>query len=109
MGVGMFLYIVKHSRPDISKSVRKLSKVADGAIEGHFRALLRTIKYVMITEDHGLHLNQQFNNNGFNLEGMSHSEYAGDPDTRISVCPVLLWCTYSMEVKGWEECHAYIY
>jgi hypothetical protein len=32
----MFLYIVKHSRPDFSNSVRELSKVADGATELHF-------------------------------------------------------------------------
>jgi hypothetical protein len=33
MGVGMILYLVKHSCPDISISVRELSKVADGATE----------------------------------------------------------------------------
>jgi hypothetical protein len=36
MGVGMLLHLVKHSRPDISNSVRALSKVADGATEGYF-------------------------------------------------------------------------
>ena len=32
-GVGMLLYLVKHSRPDIANAVRELSKVADGATE----------------------------------------------------------------------------
>jgi hypothetical protein len=84
MGVGMLLYLVKDSRPDISNSVSELSKVADGAIEGHFKALLRSVKYVLGTEDHGLLLQPQLNNNGFYLEGISDSECTGDPDTRIS-------------------------
>jgi hypothetical protein len=85
MGVGKFLNFVKHSCPDISNSVRELSKVADGATEGHFKALLRTIKYVLGTEAHGLILQPKLNNDGFYLEGLSDSEYAGDPDTQISV------------------------
>jgi hypothetical protein len=84
MGVGLFLNLVKHSCPDTSNSVRELSKVVDGATEGHFKALLRTIKYVLGTEDHGLLLQPKFNNDGFYLEGITDSEYVGDPDTRIS-------------------------
>ena len=30
-GVGMLLYLVKHSHPDIANTVRELSKVLDGA------------------------------------------------------------------------------
>jgi hypothetical protein len=30
-GVGMILYLVKHSRPDISNAVRELTKVLDKA------------------------------------------------------------------------------
>jgi hypothetical protein len=52
----MLLYLVKDSCPDISKSVRELSKVAT---EGHFKSFLRTIKYVLGTEDHGLLLQPQ--------------------------------------------------
>jgi hypothetical protein len=54
MGVGMLLYWVKHSLPDISNSVREFSKVAAGANEAHFNALLRTIKYFIDTEHLGL-------------------------------------------------------
>jgi hypothetical protein len=59
MDVGMLLKLVKRSRPDISNSVRDFSKVTDGATEGHFKALLRTIKYVKVTEDQGLLLQPQ--------------------------------------------------
>jgi hypothetical protein len=87
----MFLYLVKHSCPDISNSVRDLSKAADGATENRFKALLRTLKYVLGTEDHGLRLPPKFNNDGFYLEEKSDSEYAGYPDTRISVYGYVLY------------------
>ena len=50
-GVGILLYLVKFSRPDISNSVRELSKVMDKATESHYRSLLRTIKYVLTTQN----------------------------------------------------------
>jgi hypothetical protein len=34
-GVGMLLYLAKHSRPDISNAVRELTKVLDGANNAH--------------------------------------------------------------------------
>lgn len=43
-GVGILLFLVKFSRPDISNSVRELSKVNDGATEEYFKGLMRTIK-----------------------------------------------------------------
>jgi hypothetical protein len=85
MGVGMLFYLVKHSCPEISNSVRELSKVADGATEGHFNALICTFKYVIGTEDLGLQFLPNFNNEGFYLEGISDSEYAAEPNTRICV------------------------
>jgi hypothetical protein len=65
--------------------------VADAANDGHFKALLRTIKYVLGTEYHGLLLQPQLNNDVFYLEGISDSEYSGDPDTRISVYGYVLY------------------
>jgi hypothetical protein len=91
MGVGMLLYLVKHILPDISSSVRELSKVADGAIEGHFKALLNTIKYVIDMEKLGLLIQPKFNNDGLYLEGICDSVYADDPDTRISVYGYVLY------------------
>jgi hypothetical protein len=50
-GVGMLLYLVKHSRPDIANAVRELSKVADGETTNHWNAMIRVIKYVLDTEN----------------------------------------------------------
>jgi hypothetical protein len=59
--------------------------VADCATKAHFKALLRTVNYVIDTEELGLLIQPKFNNNGFYLEGISGSEYAGDLYTRIIV------------------------
>jgi hypothetical protein len=92
--------LVKHSRPDISNSVRELSKVADGATEAHFKAFQRTVKYVIDTEHLGLLLHPKLNEDGFYLEGFSESEYAGGRDTHISVYGyVLHFCGASIAWK----------
>jgi Reverse transcriptase (RNA-dependent DNA polymerase) len=67
MGVGMLLSLVKHARPNISTSVRELSRVEDGATDAHFKALLCTMNYVLGTGDHGLLLQPKFTNDGFYL------------------------------------------
>jgi hypothetical protein len=81
----MLLYLVKHSRPDISNAVRELSKVCDGATRSHWKALMRTIQYVLKTESIGLKIRPRKPNGSFVLEAVSDSDYAGDKDTRISV------------------------
>jgi hypothetical protein len=89
--VGMLLYLVKHSRPDISNAVRELSKVADGATPGHWKTMLRLVKYVVDTEDYGLKIKPNRKDEMFVLEGISDSEYAGDTDTRISVYGYIIY------------------
>jgi hypothetical protein len=45
----------------------------------------------MDTENLGLLLQRKLNQDGFYLEGISDSEYAGDPDTRVSVYGYVLY------------------
>jgi hypothetical protein len=87
----MLLYLVKHSRPDISNAVRELSKVADGATPGHWKTMTRLIKYVLDTEDYGLKIKPVKSQEMFTLEGISDSEYAGDTDTQISVYGYIIY------------------
>ena len=47
LGVGMLLFIVKHSRPDVGKVTRELSKATDDASPVAFKELLPVIKYVL--------------------------------------------------------------
>ena len=55
-GVGMLLYLVKYSRPDIANTVRELSKVLDGSTEASYKEMLRVIKYVLDTREMGLRI-----------------------------------------------------
>jgi len=80
--VGMLLYLVKHSRPDLSNAVRELSKVMDGATNAHEKLLHRVIKYVLATKNRGVFMNP---NEGKIVEAYVDSDYAGDKDTRRSI------------------------
>jgi hypothetical protein len=76
-GVGMLLYLVKHSRPDISNAVRELTKVLDGATNDHWKSLICTIKFVLDTIIYALRLSP-FTRNGslfLFLDGYSDSEF----------------------------------
>ena len=87
----MLLYLIKHSRPDISNAVRELSKVSDGATLAHWKALTRAIKYTVDTKDYALKMKPKKKEDGFYLEGMSDSDYAGDKNTRISGYAYILY------------------
>ena len=86
-GVGMLLYLVKHTRPDIANVVRELSKVLDGPTGAAYKETKRTIKYVLDTADYGLKVEPKFPEQGTSWEVVlySDSDWAGDKDTRISV------------------------
>ena len=90
-GVGMLLWLVKHSRPDINNAVRELSKVADGATEAHWKELLRTINFVLNSEGLALKIKPIKNGLLFYLEGISDSNYADDKETRISVYGFIIY------------------
>ena len=87
----MLLYLVKHSRPDIANATRELSKSMDAATEVGYQELLRVIKYVLDTEDYGLKLEPRKENEMWNLEAFSDSDWAGDKQSRISICGYILY------------------
>jgi hypothetical protein len=92
-GVGMLLYLVKYSRPDIANSVRELSKVMDGAAVHHYKNLLRVIKFVISTKNKCLvmHGNTTCGKFSWNIQAFSDSDYAGDKDTRLSVSGFVIY------------------
>jgi hypothetical protein len=83
-GVGSLLYLMKHSRPDISNAIRELSKVMDGATKAHLKSLLRLVKFICDTKHRGL-IMKSTNCDTWVITGKSDSDYAGDKDTRTSV------------------------
>ena len=103
-GIGILLFLVKFSRPDISNSVRELSKANDGASDRHFSGLLRTIKYVLDTKNKALRYETGMNfQNTWKLKAYCDSDFAGDKETRRSVsgyCIYLFDCLIAWKSKG---------
>jgi hypothetical protein len=50
-GVGMLLYLIKHSRPYLANVVRELSKCMDGARIASYHETIRVIIFVLNTRD----------------------------------------------------------
>jgi hypothetical protein len=85
MGVGMLLYLVKHSRPDIANAVRELSKSVDGATYASLKEMKRIIKYVLDTKEWGLKIEPKLEGQDWHIIVFCDSDYAGDKEKRISV------------------------
>ena len=92
-GVGMLLYLVKHSRPDIANAVRELSKALDGTSAAAYKELMRVLKYVMDTKHLSLKMQPKKNRDetGWSIVAFSDSDYAGDSETRISIAGFILY------------------
>ena len=91
-GVGMLLFLVKHSRPDIANAVRELSKMMDGPNEAAMKELKRVIKFVLDTQDYGLKMEPtKVSDDKWHLKVYTDSDWAGDKDTRQSVSGYVLF------------------
>ena len=91
-GVGMLLFLIKHSRPDIANCTRELSKVLDGATESAYKEMIRVIKFVASTKEWGLKFNPTFEKDKkWTLTMYTDSDYGGDKETRISVTGYILF------------------
>ena len=91
-GVGLLLYLIKYSRPDIANPVRELTKALDGANTAAFKELKRVIKFVLDTRMLGLKLIPKLNDNGnWSIVAYSDSDYAKDPTTRKSVTGFIIY------------------
>jgi hypothetical protein len=92
-GVGMLLYLVKHSRPDIANVVRELSKCIDGATLGATKELRRVIKSVLDTRNFGLKIEPIIDkpNDDWDIIIYTDSNYGGDKESRISVTGYIVY------------------
>ena len=92
-GVGMLLYLVKHSRPDIANAVRELSKALDGTSPAAYKELMRVLKFVLDTRNMSLKIqpNKQDSLTEWDIVAFSDSDYAGDSETRISIAGFILY------------------
>jgi hypothetical protein len=90
-GVGMLLYLIKYSRPYLANVVRELSKCMDGVNLAAYKEMLRVVKFVLDTKDYCLKLNPVFENEEWDLVSYSGSDWAGNPETRISVTGFIIY------------------
>jgi Reverse transcriptase (RNA-dependent DNA polymerase) len=95
-GVGILLYLTKHSRPEISNSVRELAKVMDGANAAHMKMLGRVLKYVVGSRNKCLVLNPIKNKSIWVLFGRCDSDYAGDKDQRLSISGYVVYANNAL-------------
>ena len=85
-GVGMLLYLVKYSRPDIANPVRELTKGMKEATPGALKELKRVLKYVIDTKDIGLKLAPEITGKvEWKIVLYTDSDWAGDKDSRKSI------------------------
>ena len=92
-GTGMLLYLVKHSRPDISNAVRELTKCMDKACMRSYKEMERVIRFVLSTKKFGLkvepHMNKEVKE--WDLMVFTDSDWGGDKETRISVTGFIIF------------------
>jgi hypothetical protein len=90
-GIGISLYLIQYSRPDLANVVRELSKCMDGANLAAYKEMLRIIEFVLDTKDYCLKLNLVFENEEWDLVSYSDSDWAGNTETRISVTGFIIY------------------
>ena len=98
-GVGILLYLVKHSRPDLSNPTRELSKAMDKATMAHWKELKRVITYTISTENKGLLLQPTSNLRKLQLHILVDAEFGGDINTRKSIMGRLIFLNNAL--IGW--------
>jgi hypothetical protein len=90
-GIGMLLYLVKHSRPDIANAVIELSKSVDGATYASLKEMRRIIKFVLDTKEWGLKIKPKPEGQDWYIVVFCDSDYAGDKEKQISVTGFIVY------------------
>jgi hypothetical protein len=86
-GIGMLLYSTKYSQPDTSNIFQECS-----VTWGAYNQLLRVIKFVSDTKTFGLKVQPRlYNNLGWDLKIFCDSNWAGDPETRVSMMGFIIY------------------
>ena len=91
-GVGFCGYLVKHSGPEISNATREHSKQLKGANYGHYKNLLRFLKFIVDMEGSMLRIEpSEILKILWKLKGVVDTGFATDTDTRSSVTRYLIY------------------
>jgi hypothetical protein len=63
----MFLYLIKHSRPNLANVVRELSECMDGASIAAYKEMIRVIRFESDARNTCLKLNPNLNDENWDL------------------------------------------
>ena len=84
-GVGILLYLVKHTRPDLANATRELSKAMDAANYLHCKEFIQVIVYALKTQEMGIILVPDRKAVKLDLKIMVDAEFTGDQDNHRSI------------------------
>ena len=84
-GVGILLYLVKHTKPDLANATRELSMAMDVANYLHWRELLRVIIYALKSQEKGIVLRPDRKSVKLNLKIFVDAEFAEEQDNCRSI------------------------
>ena len=90
-GVGKFMHMMRWSRPEVSNSIRELSRSLAFPVSRHLKSMHRAMAYVVSTKEKGWTLRPNrriigdLREHEFVIEGQADSDYAKCPVTRRSV------------------------
>ena len=84
------MHAIQYSKPEMYNSVQDLSRHMHKAMQDHFKAMLRILKYSLDTDEQGLVLEPNRKWDGsqsheFVISGRLDSDYAKEPKDRCSV------------------------
>ena len=90
-GVGILLYLTKHSQPDICNPVRELSKTMDAAAPVQLKEMYKVIRHVLSNKGYGLKFELRKDMMKWALKALSDSDFASNKETRISVFGYIIY------------------
>jgi hypothetical protein len=89
--VGMLLFLIKYSRPDLANVVRDLSKFMDAASHAAYKEILRVMIFVVDTKKYCLKMQPVDDRKDWDLVSYCDSNWAGDAEMRISVTGFIIY------------------
>jgi hypothetical protein len=108
--VGMLLYLIKYSRPDLCNVFKELAKFMDKATKGTYLEMLRVVKFVIDTKNFCLRIKPEFK--GGKLESTSVLwQWLGWWFRNKNQCDMLYFvsheCTCLLAVKVAKGCYSF--
>ena len=90
-GVGMLLYLTKHSRPNIANAVQELSKALESPGPRAWKEMIRIMKYVFKTKNYALVMLPKGEIENWVLLVYCDSDWAADRETQKSITGYVLF------------------